>query len=540
MSTSQTSVGGVGLSHRQILVVFSGLMAGMLLASLDQTVVATALPTIVGELGGLEHLSWVITAYLLASTSSVPIYGKLSDLYGRKILFQLSIAIFIAGSLMSGIAQNITDLIIFRGVQGLGAGGIMAMSQAIIGDIISPRERGRYQGYMGSVFALSSVAGPLLGGFFTDQITWRWVFFINLPIGLAALGIATFVLQLPRHRVQHAIDYLGSVLMVGGVSCLLLVTTWGGTQYDWLSTTIVGLAIAGVVLLALFVVQELRAPEPLLPPRLFKDSIFNVSSGIGFVIGLAMFGAVAFLPVYLQVVKGASATGSGLRMVPMMFGIVTSSIVSGKIISDTGRYRIWPIAGTVLVSLALLLMSRLTVTSSYLEIGLYMLLLGTGLGMVMQVIVLTVQNSVDFRDLGTATAGVNFFRSMGGAFGVAIFGSILTNRLDFYFPRFIPAEALKGISSAALTASPASLRALPTAVHDGVLQAFSHSLHVVYLAAVPLAVVAFGLSWLLQERPLREHAHVGVMTEAEPLLMPDEIDSPAEGQVAAPSGAQQG
>ncbi len=509
MAAVQTSVDGPGLSHRQILIVFSGLMMGMLLAALDQTIVATALPTIVGELSGLEHLAWVITAYMLASTSSVPIYGKLSDLYGRKFLFQLSIAVFIAGSLLSGLAQSMTALIVFRGVQGLGAGGIMALSQAIIGDIIAPRERGRYQGYMGSVFAFSSVAGPLLGGFFTDHISWRWVFFINLPLGALALAICTFVLQLPRRRVPHSIDYIGSVLMIGGVSCLLLVTTWGGKQYDWTSPTILALAVAGVVLLVLFALQEFRASEPLLPPRLFRDSVFTVSSGVGLVVGLAMFGAISFLPVYLQVVKGASATASGLRMIPMMFGIVTSSIVSGRMISHTGRYRIYPIMGTALVVLGLFLLSRLTVDTGGVEIGAYMLVLGLGLGMVMQVIVLTVQNSVDFRDLGTATAGVNFFRSMGGAFGVAIFGSILSDRLDFYFPRFIPTEALQGLSAGALTSSPAHLRALAPEVLEGVRQAFAHSLHVVFLASIPVAVLAFGLSWLLQEKPLRERAHIG-------------------------------
>lgn len=501
------------LTHREILIVFSGLMTGMLLAALDQTIVATALPTIVGELGGLEHLSWVITAYLLASTASVPLYGKLSDLFGRKLLFQFAIIVFVVGSLFSGIAQNMLSLIAFRGLQGLGAGGIMAISQAIIGDIVSPRERGRYQGYMGGVFAFSSVAGPLLGGFFTDELSWRWVFLINLPLGIAALVVTSSVLRLPRRHIEHNIDYLGSALMIGGVSSLLLVTTWGGREYAWTSTTILALTAASAVLLSLFVRQELRTREPILPPRLFQDAVFRVSSAIGFVLGLAMFGAIAFLPVYLQVVKGASATGSGLRMIPMMLGVVTSSVLSGRLISSTGRYRLFPILGTGLVAVSLFLLSRLDVGTPFALVSVYMLLLGLGLGMVMQVIVLTVQNSVDHRDMGAATAGVNFFRSMGGAFGVAIFGSVLSNRLDYYFGRLLPREALGGVSTASFTASPERIHALPPDIHSAVIESFANSLEVVFLVAIPIAVVAFGLSWALEELPLREHAHMGRVEE---------------------------
>jgi len=342
----QTAPGGAQLSHRQILIVFAGLMSGMLLASLDQTVVSTALPTIVGELGGLDHFSWVITAYLLTSTASVPLYGKFSDFYGRKLLFQVAIGVFIAGSLFSGIAQNMPQLIVSRGVQGLGAGGIFAMAMAIVGDILPPRERGRYQGYIGSVFAVSSVAGPLIGGFFTDQLTWRWVFYINLPIGIGALALTTIVLKLPVHRQKHSIDYIGAALMVAGVTSLLLVASWGGIEYGWLSTTIIGLGIAGVVLLALFALQEARAPEPLLPLRLFRERVFAAGSAIMFIVGLGMFGAIAFLPLYLQVVQGVSATASGLRLTPLMLGLIISSTVSGRIISATGKYRYFPIAGT--------------------------------------------------------------------------------------------------------------------------------------------------------------------------------------------------
>jgi EmrB/QacA subfamily drug resistance transporter len=405
----------------------------------------------------------------------------------------------------------------------------MAVSQAIIGDIISPRERGRYQGYMGGVFAVASVAGPLLGGFFTDELSWRWIFLINLPLGALALVVTSTVLKLPAMHVQHKIDYLGSVLMVGGVSCLLLVTTWGGREYAWTSPTIVGLALAAAVQLGLFVWQEFRAEEPLLPPRLFRDAVFRVSTGIGFVLGIAMFGAISFLPVYLQVVKDASATGSGLRMLPMMLGVVTSSILSGRMITQTGRYRVFPIAGTGLVAIAAVLLSRLDVDTPFWLISAYMLLLGLGMGLVMQVIVLTVQNSVDYRDMGAATAGVNFFRSMGGALGVAIFGSVLANRLDYNISRLVPAEALQGVSTGVLTSSPERIRALPPEIHDAVVQAFANSIEVVFLVAVPVALVAFGLSWLLHEKPLREY--VGPLPS-------DMAADEAAGRAPAPAQAQ--
>jgi EmrB/QacA subfamily drug resistance transporter len=522
MTTAESTnaiAGGVApaqLSHREILIVFSGLMLGMLLASLDQTIVSTALPTIVGEFGGLQHLSWVITAYLLTSTASVPLYGKLSDIYGRKILFQIAIVVFLAGSLLSGASQSMLQLIVFRGVQGVGGGGIMAMAMAIIGDIVSPRERGRYQGYTGGVFALSSVLGPLLGGLFTDQLTWRWVFYINLPLGILALAVTSVVLQLPRRRAEHSIDYLGSALMVSGVSCLLLVSSWGGTEYDWLSAPILGLAAAGFVLIALFILQETRATEPLLPLRLFKDRIFSVSSGIGLVVGGTMFGAIAFLPVYLQIVKGESATSSGLRLVPLMLGLVGSSVLSGSLIARTGKYRVYPIAGMAIVTIGLYLMTRLDVTTSMLEVSAYMLVLGIGVGLVMQVIVLAVQNSADYADLGTATASVNFFRSMGSAFGVAAFGSILTNRLDVNLPRLLgEQQAGSGLSAGALLGStPGQLRAMPAPVHAAAVEAFSMSLHTAFLFVVPIAALGFLLTFLRREIPLRSSVHDANRAEA--------------------------
>lgn len=514
MTTASTTVAGTTaassrpLTHREVLIIYIALLLGMLLSALDQTVVSTALPTIVGELGGVEHLSWVITAYLLTSTASVPIYGKLSDLYGRKLFFQVAIIVFLAGSVLSGAAQSMLQLIIFRGIQGLGGGGIIAMAQVIIGDIVSPRERGRYQGYTGTVFALSSVTGPLIGGLFTDQLSWRWVFYINIPIGMLALTATWLFLRLPRHRTEHKIDYLGGAFMVAGVSAILLVTSWGGTEYAWSSPTIVGLSVLGAVLIGLFIWQESRAPEPLLPLRLLRRRTFAVASSVGFIVGLAMFAAISFMPLYLQIVKGVSATSSGLRLTPMMLGLLATSIGSGQLISRTGHYRIFPIIGTAIMAVGIFLLSTLEADSGMGLVSLYMLVLGAGLGFVMQVIILAVQNDSPANEMGVSTTGVSFFRSMGGAIGVAIFGSLLTNRLDSNLDRLVPAESMNGISSSTLTGSPEVVRNLPAVIHSGVVEAFSLSLGTVFLLALPFIIVAFGLTWLLREVPLRENTHV--------------------------------
>jgi EmrB/QacA subfamily drug resistance transporter len=514
---SDTTTGGGALSHREILIVFSGLMAGLLVAALDQTIVATALPTIVGDLGGLNHLSWVVTAYLLTSTVSVPLYGKVSDLLGRKIVFQAAIVIFVAGSMLAGLSQNMLELVLFRALQGVGGGGLISMAQAIIGDIVAPRERGKYQGYLGAVFAFASVVGPLLGGWFVDHLTWRWVFYVNVPVGAMALLVTSSVLNVNFRRVQHAIDYLGAALVMGSATCLLLVTVWGGVQYPWGSPTIIGLAIVGVVLLVLFIVQEGRAAEPVIPLRLWRDPVFSVASGLEFLVGFAMFGAIIFLPLYLQTVGGASAENSGLLILPLMAGLMISSIGSGRMITRTGRYKRFPIVGTATIAVAMYLMSTMGVGTSRITSSLYMVVLGLGIGMIIQVMVLAVQNSVPHSDLGTATATESFTRSMGGAFGVAIYGAIFNNRLAFNLAQLLP-TGRGSVNAAQLQGSPQAIRALPPAIRGPVLLALARSIHVVFLFAVPLAIAAFLVTWLLPEKELRETAHIGAVEVGDELL----------------------
>ena len=495
------------------MVVFAALMLCMLLAALDQTVLATAMPTIVGELGGLDKLSWIITAYLLASTASIPIYGKLGDMYGRKILLQVAIGAFVLGSITAGISQDINQIIGARVLQGLGAGGLMSTSQAVIGDILSPRERGRYIGYMASVFAFSSVAGPLIGGFFTDGPGWRWVFYINLPLGFLAFAVTTRFLKLAIRRTKHRIDFVGAAMMIVGVSAILLGTSWGGSEYAWDSPEIIGLFAGGGVLLVVFVMWESRAAEPILPLTLFKDPTFRVCAVLGMLVAMGLFGVVAFIPVFLQVAEGVSATESGLRTTPMMVGIVTMSIISGQLIARTGRYRLYPVFGTIAVAVGLFLLSRLTDEANLTLLSICLFVLGAGVGLVMQVSLLAVQNAVDFQHMGTATGGVTFFRTMGGAFGVAIFGSILNNRLNYHLPRLVPEADLNGIDSRTLVSSPEQLLALPPEVLEGVREAFGNSLGTVFLLAVPLALLAFAISWFLPHVALRERPMTGAAAE---------------------------
>jgi EmrB/QacA subfamily drug resistance transporter len=493
--------GGDMLSGRALTTVFAALMLGMFLAALDQTIVSTALPTIVGDLGGLNHLSWVVTSYLLASTVSTPIYGKLGDMYGRKPVFLAAIIIFLVGSMLAGLSQSMGELIAFRFLQGAGAGGLMVSAQAIIADIVPPRQRGRYMGLIGSVFAVASVAGPLLGGFFVDQISWRWVFYVNLPIGVLAILIVVFKLDLHTPQMRHRIDYLGAALLSGGVGALILLTTWGGTQYAWGSPVILALGVAGIVLLCAFVWQERRAAEPIVPLELFRSRVFNVSSAMGATIGMAMFGAIIFIPLYLQLVYGLSATASGLRMLPLMIGLLVAAVASGRLISRIGRYKVFPIAGTATLVVGMFLLSRLGLGTAPWLASVYMLVVGVGIGLVMQVLVLVVQNDAKPENIGVATSTATFFRSMGGSFGVAIFGAIFAARLSDQLAGF-PHAVVERLGSG-VQLSPAEADRLPPAIHADFLDAFAHSLHGVFLWGMAIAIIPFMLSWLLEEKPLR-------------------------------------
>jgi EmrB/QacA subfamily drug resistance transporter len=515
-----------------VRLIFAALMLGMFLAALDQTIVSTALPTIVGDLGGLNHLSWVVTSYLLASTVSTPLYGKLGDMLGRKPIFQAAILIFLTGSMLAGLSQSIGQLIGFRALQGIGAGGLMVGAQAIIADVVPPRERGRYMGLIGSVFAVASIAGPLLGGFFVDNLSWRWVFYVNMPVGALALIVVALKLQLPVFRQRHRVDYLGVALLSGGVAALILLTTWGGNEYPWGSAPIVALGIGGAALLTLFVWQERRALEPVVPLSLFRSPVFNVASAMGFAIGMSMFGAIVFLPLFLQLVYGASPTSSGLRMLPLMAGLLVASIGSGRAISRIGRYKVFPIAGTAILVVGMFLLSRLNPGTTRWLASVYMLVVGIGIGLVMQVLVLVVQNDAPPGDIGVATSTATFFRSLGGSFGVAIFGAIFASRLADQL-RHLPASSRARLSGG-VHLSPEQARHLPPAVHTDFLHAFAHALHGVFLWGTLLALFPFVLSWLLKEVPLRTTLHRPAETAA-----PEAIDI-ATGSEAILDGQREG
>jgi EmrB/QacA subfamily drug resistance transporter len=488
------------LTHRQTLVVLSGLLLGMLLAALDQMIVSTALPTIVGDLNGLEHMSWVVTAYLLASTVAMPLYGKLGDIIGRKPIFLFVIVVFLIGSILCGMAQSMTQLIIFRAIQGLGGGGLMLSAMAIVADIVPPRDRGRYQGLFGAMFGLASIAGPLVGGFFTDHLTWRWIFYINLPLGAAALIVTVLVLHLPRPVGKVKIDYVGAVLIAGAASCLVLLTSWGGTQYAWGDPLIIALGVAGVVLLALFVLVETRVSEPVVPLRLFRNRTFSSSSAVSFFVGFAMFGGISFLPLFLQIVTGVSATNSGLLLLPLMGGVLLTSIASGTIISRIGRYKIFPIVGTAIATGGLLLLSSMGVHTGRVTAMCFMFVLGGGLGLVMQTVVLAVQNTVGQRDLGSGTSTVTFARQIGASFGVAVFGAIFNNRIAHELADHLPKGAQPPpISSITREA----IDKLDAPVREGILLAFANALTDVFLYGTPFLAVAFVTAWFLKEEPLR-------------------------------------
>ena len=490
------------LSHRRILVIISALMLGMFLSALDQTIVSTALPTIVADLHGASHLSWVVVAYLLAATVSTPLWGKLGDQYGRKVFFQSAIVIFLVGSVLSGLSHTMIELIAFRAVQGLGGGGLMVGTQAIIGDIVPPRDRGRYQGLFGAVFGVASVAGPLLGGVFVEQLSWRWIFYINIPVGAVALLVVASQVPGTLRRVHHIIDYLGISILVAATTCLVLFTSLGGTTYRWASAPIIAFGVAGALLVVVFVAVERRAVEPVLPIHLFANRTFSVANFVGFIVGFAMFGALVYLPVFFQIVRGESPTISGLQLLPLMVGLLIVSIGSGQIISRTGHYRVFPIVGTGLVAVGLLLLSRMGVGTSSTVAGFYMFVLGMGLGSVMQVLVLLVQNAVPYSDLGVATSGATFFRSIGGSFGTAIFGAIFANVLVGNLVRHLGVAKLpSGLSSASVT--PAILDKLPLAVHHSLAAAYAESIQTVFVIAAPIAFIAFLASWLIPHIELR-------------------------------------
>jgi EmrB/QacA subfamily drug resistance transporter len=497
-----------GEQQVQLKLVFGGLMLVMFLAALDQTIVATALPTIVGDLGGLSHISWVVTAYLLAQTAVTPLYGKLGDMYGRKVVLQGGLVVFLVGSALCGLSRSMDELIGFRALQGLGGGGLMVSAQAAIGDVVPPRERGRYSGLFGAVFGIASIAGPLLGGFLTGQVSWRWIFYVNLPLGVLALFVLAATLPSARERVHHAVDYLGTALLAGGLAAIILATSLGGNSYAWGSPFIIAMGIAGVALIAAFLLVERRAAEPVLPLRLLSNRVFALSGAVGFVVGFSLFGAVTYLPLFLQVVKGASPTGSGLQLLPLMGGLLITSIASGQVITRTGRYRKFPIAGTAVMSIGLYLLSTLDPSSGKALIFAFMFVLGLGLGMVMQVLVLIVQNAVEYADLGVATSGATLFRSVGGSLGTAVMGAVFSNRLSSELKSLIPASA-HGAGASSASISPKAISAMPAPLREVYLQAFTHALNTVFVVAATVAVVAFIVSWLIRELPLRETVATG-------------------------------
>jgi EmrB/QacA subfamily drug resistance transporter len=490
--------GAPATQQQRVRVIFGALILVFLLASLDQTIVSTALPTIVGDLGGLQHLSWVVTAYLLASTVSGPLYGKFGDLYGRKIVLQTAIVIFLVGSALCGLSQNMAELIAFRALQGLGAGGLIVTAIAVVGDVIPPRDRGRYQGIFGAVFGVSTIIGPLLGGFFVDNLSWRWIFYVNLPIGAIAFMVIGAVFHAKTVTKEHRIDYVGAALLAAALSSVVLFTSLGGTTWAWSSPEIISLIVISVLATIAFLFVESRAAEPILPLSLFANRTFAVTSAVGFVVGLALFGAVTYLPIYLQIVKGVSPTKSGLQLTPLMLGLLITSILSGQLISRWGKYRIFPILGTAVVTLGMVLLSRLGIGTSLGIVVLDMIVLGLGLGMVMQVLVLAVQNAVDYRMLGVATSGSTMFRSIGGAIGVSLFGAIFSNRLHTELTQHLPGVRLP------TTTTPAAIRALPAFVRNEYVHALTAALNPVFLVAAVVCSASFLLALLLPEVPLRK------------------------------------
>jgi EmrB/QacA subfamily drug resistance transporter len=486
---------------RSVRVVLMALMIAMLLAMLDNMIIGTAMPTIVGELGGLEHLSWVVTAYTLATAASTPIWGKLGDMYGRKGSFLASIVIFLIGSALSGMAQGMGQLIGFRAVQGLGAGGLMVGVMAIIGDLIPPRDRGKYQGMMAGVMALAMIGGPLVGGTITDHMGWRWSFYINLPLGAVALAMVTAVLHLPKKKAQGKIDYLGAALLTVAITSTVLVTTWGGTEYAWGSAEILGLIAVGVAATAAFLFAETRAAEPVMPLHIFRSRNFTLMSVIGFLVGFAMFGAVLYLPLFQQSVQGASATNSGLLLLPMLLSMMAVSLIAGRVTTNSGKYKVFPIVGGALMVAGLYLLAQMDTGTGRLVSGVYMAILGAGLGFLMQITMLVAQNSVEMKDMGVASSTATLFRTLGGSFGVALMGSLFTGRVTDAMAERLGPEAAGSVGSAQLDA--ASLAKLPETVREAYQYAVAAGTHSAFLLGAFVAVLGFAAAWFVKEVPLR-------------------------------------
>jgi len=496
----QDGTGGQFLAPREVMIVLPGLLLAILLAMLDNLIVSTALPRIVGDLGGVAHLSWVVTAYILASLVTTPFYGKLGDMYGRKKLFIFAIVIFLAGSALSGLSQSMAELIAFRAIQGLGAGGLMVGAMATLGDIVAPRERGRYMSYMMVVMMLATIGGPLAGGFITTAFSWRWIFYINIPVGGAALVYIITTLHLPAKRVSHKVDYLGGVLLAVAATALVLLATWGGTEYPWASAQIIGLALLAAAATAGFCVVELRVAEPILPLHVFKNRNFSLTMALTFLTGLAMFGAMTFLPLYQQTVQGESPTISGLALTPMMLGVTVTSIVAGQVTTRTGRYKIFPILGGAIMGLGMYLLTNLGIGTTRLTSALFYVVLGLGMGFLMQMVSLIAQNSVQQRDMGVASSARMFFQQIGGSLGVAAFGAVFARKLT---ESLAAASGGVHISASGGQLDPATVNSLPAQVKHDVFFAIAHAVQSVFIWALPAAVLIFVLALFIKEVPLR-------------------------------------